>query len=232
MKQIRHPAPEGSQNPQGPLPAARRLVILLPGAFSRAEDFETEGFIAALAEFAPGVDALAVDALPAYFSDPAVRAELAAVVNVERRAGYQEITLAGISLGGLGALLHDMEHGARAPVDRLIALAPYVGTREALAEVRAAGGLAAWRPGPACAGWERSLLLGLQARAAAVRSAHATPLVMAWGETDRFAPAIRTVAEAVPAGQRLVLPGGHDWPTWRRLWRELLSQACLSPGAP
>lgn len=48
------------------------------------------------------------------------------------------------------------------------------------------------------------------------------PLHLGFGEDDRYAQPSRRLARLLPAERVVVLPGGHDWATWLRLWRELL----------
>jgi hypothetical protein len=38
------------------------------------------------------------------------------------------------------------------------------------------------------------------------------------------------LAAALPAGAADVVDGGHDWPTWLRLWNLFLDRFALRPG--
>lgn len=63
-----------------------------------------------------------------------------------RRPGHDHVWVLGVSMGGLGALHYTQQHPDR--VDGVIALAPYLGRRRLVAEIRDAGGLARWTPDP------------------------------------------------------------------------------------
>lgn len=52
--------------------------------------------------------------------------------------------------------------------------------------------------------------------------ARLAPIYLGFGEADRYAESSRRLARELPPGRVVTLPGGHDWPTWIRLWRSLL----------
>lgn len=207
-----------------PAPGPRsRLGVFLPGAYDQPEEFRTQGFVLALQRRVPGIDAMLVDSHLGYYQAANVAERLAEdVIGPARAAGYSDIWLVGISLGGLGAMLH----ASRFPGIRgIVAIAPFVGTRESFAEVRRAGGLAAWQP-PAPVSdtdWERGVILWLRgyARAAPGRP----PLFLGYGRSDRFADTLSLVAPVLPPEQVVTVEGGHDWDTWRALWDRLLDRA-------
>ncbi|MFT3800247.1 MAG: hypothetical protein QM766_03425 [Burkholderiaceae bacterium] len=171
-------------------PRGRTLVVLMPGAYSTAEDFVTYGFFEDVRRRALPIDLIAVDAHRGYFDEGSLLERLRAdVVRPARERGYARIWLVGISLGGLGAMLYETtlqderdarrEADARADapdapdthdawrdrIDGIVAIAPYVGTRPVLDEVRDAGGLASWhRQATDPRDWERRLLSWLQRR--------------------------------------------------------------------
>ena len=53
--------------------------------------------------------------------------------------------------------------------------------------------------------------------------AHGTPpLHVGLGREDRFGARHRVLAAALPAERVDFVPGGHEWPVWRRLWERFL----------
>jgi pimeloyl-ACP methyl ester carboxylesterase len=213
LRQIARPA-----NPQG---RGEALVVLLPGAYDRPEDFISHGFEAAARGQGLPADLLFVETdLTAVADGQLVRRVQHSVIAPARAAGYRHITLGGISLGGLTALIHaDAFPGA---VDALLLLAPYPGNRAITGEIEAAGGPARWNPGALAEddgelrGWRALQRLGRQA---------AAPVWLGYGSEDRFAPAQRMMAGALPPERVAQRPGGHDWPTWAALWAVWLAQA-------
>lgn len=198
--------------------AQRTLLALLPCAFGRAGDFVAHGFAQTVRALGLPLDLQPIDAGAARLDRPVSVEQIhAQVVAPARAAGYGAVWLGGVSLGALGAMLYAAER--EGDVDGVIAIAPYVGTRDVLADVRAAGGLNRWHArGSAvgAAGWETRLLHWLAQRS--------TPLIAGWGDADRFADSIELAMATVDEADRLVLPGEHDWTTWRRLWDGMLTR--------
>jgi hypothetical protein len=57
------------------------------------------------------------------------------------------------------------------------------------------------------------------------------PLHLGFGQEDRFAGSHRLMAAALPPETVDVTPGGHEWPTWLRLWENFLSKRFPTSGA-
>ncbi|MCA9659678.1 MAG: alpha/beta fold hydrolase [Myxococcales bacterium] len=222
MATLRHPAaPE----------RADTLVVLLPGAGDSATTYDREGFIAAAREAGSAVDLVAVDAHAGYYFGRTLTDRLWEDVLAPARAeGYRQIWLVGISMGGLGALLTAQRHADA--IDGVVLLAPYLGKRRTIEQIAAAGARA-WEPAPEAGSYDYELwrwLKGYQDPGAA-RPA----LYLGYGTEDRGAGAHALLAELLPPEQTFTAPGGHDWPVWRPLWREILSSLAASstwPPAP
>lgn len=187
---------------RGPVPADR-LIVFLPGIDDLAEDFAARGFFDAVARRGLPADAVAVDAHYGYYARRSVIERLAHdVVLPARRGGYREVWLAGISMGGLGALSYAMAHPEH--VDGVALLAPYLGEgREADEHVRRLWDwIARYEPG----------------------QAGSPPIYLGYGTRDRFAKSNARLGARLPARHIVTLPGGHDWRTWKRLWDLLLAR--------
>jgi len=165
------------------------LLVFLPGAYLKPDEFEREGFINAVRERHLAADSLLVDADVSYYYDQTLSERLHAdVIEPQRAKGYKSIWLVGISIGGFGALIHELSRPGS--VDGIVALAPYLGRRVLGAEIIKAGGLRAWQ-------------------------APSGPLPDE--EVDR-----KLWPDALPEGRVFTTEGGHDWPQWRQLWRNML----------
>jgi pimeloyl-ACP methyl ester carboxylesterase len=104
---------------------ARTLVVFLPGRSDRAEEFVREGFAAEVRARSLPVDLVFADATLGYYIDRSVLTRLHDdVVAPARARGYDRVVLAGISLGGLGAVLYTHAHPDE--VDELILIAPFL----------------------------------------------------------------------------------------------------------
>jgi len=196
---------------------------MLPGAHLAPSDFAANGFLDALRVQHAAVDAIAVGLHPDDYLDGQIAVRLhEAVIRPEMLRGYQRLWLLGISLGGMGALLHTRAYPGT--VDGLILLAPFLATRGTIAEVAEAGGLGAWEPGPLTAtDIERGLLNWLKSRP--FLPGRRPELLLGHGATDRYANASRLLYDHAEPGKVVVTDGGHDWPTWTSLWRRLLNLA-------
>jgi S-formylglutathione hydrolase FrmB len=200
------------------------LLVFLPGAFLKPDEFEREGFISAVRERGLAADALLVDADVSYYYDQTLSERLHAdVIEPQRALGYRSIWLVGISIGGFGALIHQLAKPGS--VDGVVALAPYLGRRLLAAEILKAGGLRTWRaptgPQPD-EEVDRQLWPWLQQYMQPQPPKNLPQLYLGFGLSDRFVTNHRLLAEALPSGRVFTTEGGHDWPQWRQLWRNML----------
>ncbi len=213
------PAPIPTQATQfSPAGRATTLVVFLPGRGGSMADFGRHGFTAVLRDAGVNADTIAVDAHLGYYFKRTVIERLRADVLVPARArGYRRIVLAGVSLGGLGALLGERDEPGL--VDAIVLLAPYLGDQAALFErIRAAGGPAAWAAGrdPAAGSVEEQLWTFLGNRSAAL-----PPTWLLYGRGDSLATGHQMLAALLPPARVKTVAGAHDWPTWLSLWREV-----------
>src|ERR1700761_2893575 len=114
---------------RAPAGAAGLPLLLLPAAYPHAGDFASHGFIAT-ARRAGGIgDIAAIETgMDAYLDGSIVRHLHETIGSVGTR-----VWLAGISLGGLGALLYAKAHPET--VAGMMLLSPFIGTRGAVAQV-------------------------------------------------------------------------------------------------
>jgi len=200
---------------------ATTLLILLPGAYMTAADFVQAGFFKAVAERHLALDLVAVDLdLECISSGRALPALQAQIIAPARRAGYHQIWLGGISLGGLLALCHAAD--TPGSVDGLCLLAPYPGSRLTTNAIARAGGLAVWQADaeqladPEFRAWQ-----WLQKPPAGF------PVFVGYGTEDRFAAGMAQIAACFPEDARCAVPGDHDWPVWQVLWEHFLDSRKL-----
>ena len=197
--------------------------MFLPGAFLKPEEFEREGFVNAVRERDVAADVMLVDANVSYYYDQSFVQRLSEDVLAPAKAqGYGAIWLVGISIGGFGALTHELTRPGL--VGGIVALAPYLGRRPIGAEIQKAGGLRAWKApeAPTDDEIDRKLWPWLQRYAYPEPSRPMPPLYLGYGLSDRFASNHQLLAEALPEGHVFTTEGGHDWPQWSKLWRSML----------
>jgi pimeloyl-ACP methyl ester carboxylesterase len=195
--------------------AAGTRVVLLPGAYHGPQDFLDAGFAARVAERRLDIDLSFVDLELQHLGDRSALQRLKLDIVSPARAQGCVVWLAGISLGGLFAL----DYAATFPgeLHGLCLLAPYLGNRMLVAEI-ARTGLADWQDRDLDrADAERRIWHFIK-----TRRGPAPALYLGYGREDRFAKAHALMAAAMPATDVDVVPGGHEWSTWCRLWENFL----------
>ena len=200
-------------------------MVFLPGRGTTGRDFFKQRFIAELTS-AP-VTAIAVDlTFPYYTQRIATKRLHDDIIAPARKAGYRRIWLVGCSMGGLGAIMYAHEYPGE--ISGIVALAPYLGEKNVVGEIEAAGGLARWQPKQPLADDDFQRRLWLAIRAERFDQPDRVPLVLGYGTDDRFAYGHRLLAAQLPPDHVFTVFGLHDWGTWHRLWVRILA-APVSP---
>lgn len=210
------------------------LLVLLPGMFAWPEEFIAEGFVAAVRERRLAVDIQLVDAHTGYYTDRSVIDRLRAdVIEPAQSQGYRAIWLVGISIGGFGAMI--TAEAAPQGIAGVVALAPYLGARNVAKVIESVGGLTAWTAptGPlAPEDIDLRLWRWLQRQGDPTGRPTVPPLYLGYGLSDRFAYSDGVLAAALPSERVFTAPGGHDWPVWSTLWRQMLDVLPLPLACP
>jgi pimeloyl-ACP methyl ester carboxylesterase len=219
----RQPIPTIVQPP--PVEAARApLVVVLPGRRDDAAGMARRGVADSIQAAWPQAEVVLTGATLDYYLDGGLPRRLHdEIIAPALAGGGRELWLVGISLGGMGALVYDRAYPDQ--VDGIILLGPFLGGRALLDEIQAAGGIAAWQPGPVPDRLDRDNALrelwrhlqgyvGDPGRGQRIWLAH--------GDRDRLRRAVPVIAPLLPAGQILERPGGHSWTVWRPALVEIL----------
>jgi pimeloyl-ACP methyl ester carboxylesterase len=193
-----------------------RLVIVLPGRGDDLAMLEKSAIAAELQRAAPDTDVLLVEATLPYYMEGRLVARLHdEVITPARKRGYREIWLAGASMGGMGALMYEHDHPGVAT--GLLLMAPYMGPSSLQKEIRDAGGIAAWDPGPAPPALTRENVAREQWRVVkswSNQSARGRDVWLICGDEDRLRSAADLIAPALPPDHSLRPPGAHRWTVW------------------
>ena len=202
---------------------AERLFVLLPGRLSRPEEFREMGVEEVIERLAGPAEIVAVDAhLGYYLSGTLVETLSEDLLGPARRAGFREIWVVGVSIGGSGALVVLRERPDL--VDGALLLAPFLGGDAVLERVRKYGAAIGSAPPP-----EEPTDRFFEETWAWIERPEPSraPILLAFGRGDRFALSQRLLARLLPPSRVAVVNGGHDWTAWRAG-----IEALLRPGLP
>lgn len=200
---------------------APTLLVLLPGRGDDASAYAAHGFIDDVRATGAAIDVVAVDATFGYYAKETIVDRVwTDVIVPARQRGYRHIWLAGISMGGLGVVAIARQH--EDAFERLILFAPYLGPDSLLAKIRAAGGATRWTQDDPKDPYQR--LWTFLARYGGP-GPKPPELTLAFGTSDRLVAGHRLLAPLLPPADVLEQTGGHDWTTWRSLWRRFWSAA-------
>lgn len=192
-------------------------VLLLPAAYTALEDFAHEGFVRAVRERQLAVDLVFVELKLQHLTDRTILRRLRHEIVLPARAlGCRSVWLGGISLGGFVALAYAERYPRE--IDGLCLFAPYLGNHIVVGEIERANGVDAWAPGElADDDDERRIWSFIKQQRSRPSQLH-----LGFGSDDRFAHNHRLMATALAPQNVDVVPGGHEWPAWRRLWENFL----------
>lgn len=195
--------------------AATELVVLLPGRHSLPDELVREGFVEKVRTARTAARIVTPDLHIGYYKRRSTSARLHDdIIAPARAAGIEHVTLVGISMGGLGAMLYELERPGE--IDEILLLSPFLGDDEVIEDIAAQGGLARWQPqGEAPDRFSRPLWEKL--RDDWLRRDARALLRLGCGESDRLAATTRLAARELSPVQTVWLPGDHDWPTWNAL---------------
>ena len=195
--------------------SSSRALVLLPGAQMYAAHIAQAGLPDALTESGVKLDLHVPDLHLDPVDSAAASRRLSEEVLAPLHEQYPEIWLGGISLGGMLALHHAQRDASG--LSGLCLIAPYPGSRLTTNTIARAGGIEAWEPD------ERQRLdTEFQVWAGVRKGLPRLPVFMGYGKGDRFAGAMRPLAEELPDVSLHELDGGHDWSAWIPVWRRFL----------
>jgi len=107
----------------------------------------------------------------------------------------------------------------------VVLLGPYLGSKTSLFEkIAASGGPQRWAADrePRAGAVEEQLWTYL-----GTKSSTLPPTWLLCGAADRLGTGHRLLAKLLPADKVLTQDGGHDWPTWRGLWKTVCQNSAL-----
>jgi hypothetical protein len=197
-------------------------VVLLPGAYAEPAEFLQNGFVRAVRERSLEVDLVFAGFHLQEVSDGSLFGRLRGEILRPARVLGCEVWIGGISLGAYLAL--GCCERSRDELAGLCLFAPYLGSHLVTSEIERAGGLESWQPAEPREDDEDWRIWRL------IRTLRggSLPVHLGLGREDRFRRRHGLMAAALAPDDVDVVPGGHDWPTWRTLWERFLDTRLVS----
>jgi pimeloyl-ACP methyl ester carboxylesterase len=235
---LQAPTPMGSVQ-LAPPAEPRCVLVLFPGAGDHADDYVKEGFLKRVQDRGLPVAVAAADATMGYYFTNTLQPRVEADVIAPLKAKYPNAKLwvAGISMGGFGALFYAQQHADQ--VEGVLVMAPFLGGPEIAQEVRASGGLGKWKAPekapPTDANFSRQLWRWL--KEVTTPGARGPQLHLGYGVDDGISVQGAVLAAALPSGRVTIKPGGHVWAAWTPIFEDFLDgkafrAACGPAAAP
>jgi len=201
--------------------AHQRMFVFLRGIGGGHRCFEEEGLVDDVRACGLPYDMAAPNAHLGYYIDRSLIVRLKEdVIGPARARGVDKIWLVGVSMGGLGAMLYLREHPE--DIAGVYLMAPFLGPPGLLEEIEAAGGVRGWQPGVynADEDWQRMLWHWIKT---AIADHPDKIIYLGYGAGDLYKPAAELLAPVLPPGRVYAIDGGHDYATFKALWKKFLT---------
>jgi pimeloyl-ACP methyl ester carboxylesterase len=205
----------------------RELILLLPGRLSPPEEFVQFGIVDLVRKHRPQARIVAPDLHLGYYMkglvDTCMHEE---IIDPAKQQGLS-VTIIGISMGGLGALIYSLRFPGK--VDEMFLLSPFVGDQKLLAEIEKAGGLKNWSSPVETPRSKSEALQKLwmeMKRQWLPHSGPPFPFTLVVGKSDKLLSSNQFFAHSILKPDQLIeIEGGHEWDCWQRGIELLLSKS-------
>ncbi len=220
---LSYPGSEAAQTQSG-----KKLLVVLRGMGGSEKSFEKHGFIAALQKQYPEFDVVAPNAHFGYYRKRSITQRLSAdIIDPAIAAGYEEIWLAGVSLGGFGSLVY--LRCCEEKITGVVLISPFSGKQDLHDDVSA---YLDGKQGPPWVDADKSedSLVGLWQWIVENKQILGGGRVwLGYGDEDRLS-GHDLLARLIPDDHVAKLSGGHRVEVFMRVWLETLSRDPM--GAP
>jgi pimeloyl-ACP methyl ester carboxylesterase len=201
----------------------KTLLVLLRGIGGNHKSFEKHGLIDEVIKRDLPLDIIAPNAHFGYYDNKTVEDRINEdIVLPARDSGYEQIWLAGFSMGGLGSLFYLREYAGN--VDGVFLICPFLGWPRIIREIESENGPMEWTETTDDEeDWQR--LIWSFIKQYSTDSTSYPPVFMGYGEDDILAGSgDRLFATVLPEDHHFSLPGGHSYSTFRTIFSRHLDR--------
>lgn len=194
----------------------KNLLIFLRGMGGSPKDFDKHGLIQAIRSRRLPFDVSVPDAHFGYYKSRTLEERLKKdLIQPARQKGYQQIWLAGFSMGGLGSLFYLKRY--KKDVDGVILVSPFMGWENILNEIEISGGIEDWEPKRNSDNWQQ--LIWGWVKSYADTSDLYPPIYLGYGTQDGMTGKGPALLSAALQDDRVFnIKGRHDYKTFISIW--------------
>lgn len=202
----------------------KHLIVLLIGRGGSSDYFDLHDWPGIAAHYTDDYDFIAPYAHFGYYANRILVTRLREdVILPAKQQGYESISLAGISMGGLGCLLYSEAYPQ--DIDRIYLIAPFLGKEKVQRQIRTKGGLANWTL-PLENSDEWSFTLWDHLKRIISHEQGADKLFLGYGNDDRLG-GHDLLAASMPDRNVIHVPGGHRDGVFTAIWESMLKSGFM-----
>ena len=200
------------------------LIIFLPGLYDTAEIFKEEQFFTIARKAGIKADMVAASIhIDHLLQEMMVERIEVDILKQAKKAGYNNIWLVGVSLGGLNSLLFYRKHHKE--ICGVVVLAPYLADKDLTKELKLAGGIKNWHPKSVID--KEVINQQLQFLWVWLKEQDnkntLSQIYIGYGDKDKYAEANEFLVARLDKKNVTVISGAHEWKTGQILWQKQLS---------
>jgi hypothetical protein len=193
-----------------------KMVIVLPDKSDTLRELRSSGIVDAIQRGMPDADVVLLEFTQNdYLKTRGSLRVHEQIIQPAKARGYREFYLAGAGEGGMGVL--SFERARPNAVQGLILMSPYMGDTALVREIKEAGGLGRWNPGPLPS--DINTYTAERENWRMIKSwitnrERTQDVWLICGKDDRFYPAAEIIASILPRGNFVTPSGGDSWKVW------------------
>lgn len=198
---------------------APALMILLPGFGQTIDEFIENGLVETVRESDIAADLALVNAHFGYYKNRCVEDRLYEDIILEaKKVGYRKIWLIGISMGAVGSLAYLTKHADS--IEGVLLMSPFLAQPTLINEIMESGGLKKWQSQEAINIRKDAMRAILHWLKNYYGDRKGLPkLFLGYGKEDIFYESYQILSDLVDKDKLLIIEGGHDWVTWREVFK-------------
>lgn len=194
-----------------------RLIVFIPGLFDTAIKFKKEEFFSIARAAGIKDDLLAAGIHVEHLIQDKLFTRMDNDIFIPaKKAGYKNIWLVGLSLGGLNSLLYFQAHTDE--ICGVVLLAPFLSETLSTQDIIKASGFKVWQAEQAK--FKQPVEQKIQDLWAWMQKENLVSVYLGYGNKDLYLPTHQRLAKLLDKKNITVVDGKHDWRAARAIWQQ------------